>query len=82
LKIKGLIWLDEIIDKLDRKHHVNQREVFEILTSRPHFRSLRKVTGRVRMSTLHWDRPKMEDISLYFLSTRKTNALLFCQPEI
>ena len=42
MKIKGLIWVDEIIDKLDRKHHVDQREVFEVLTNRPHFRFIEK----------------------------------------
>ncbi len=42
MKIKGLIWIDEIIDKLDRKHHVSQKEVLEILTNRPHFRFIEK----------------------------------------
>ena len=42
MKIKGLIWLDEIIDKLDRKHHVNQREVVEIITNKPYFRFIEK----------------------------------------
>jgi uncharacterized DUF497 family protein len=42
LKISGLIWLDEIIDKLNRKHHVNQREVVEIITNKPYFRFIEK----------------------------------------
>jgi uncharacterized DUF497 family protein len=42
LKIRGLIWLDEIIDKLDRKHHVSQIEVLEVLSNRPYFRFIEK----------------------------------------
>jgi uncharacterized DUF497 family protein len=42
LKIKSLIWLDEIVDKLTRKHHVNQDDVREVLQNRPHFRFVEK----------------------------------------
>ena len=42
MKIKGLIWLDEIIEKLLRKHNVNQNEVREVFYNRPHFRFVEK----------------------------------------
>jgi len=42
LKIKSLIWLDEIVDKLAGKHHVNQDDVREVLLNRPHFRFVEK----------------------------------------
>jgi uncharacterized DUF497 family protein len=42
LKIKGIIWFDNIIEKLIRKHNVHQNEVREILTNRPHFRFVEK----------------------------------------
>ncbi len=42
MKIKGLIWLDEIIEKIARKHNVSQDEVRDILTDRPHFRFVEK----------------------------------------
>jgi uncharacterized DUF497 family protein len=42
LKILDLIWLDEIVDKLIQKHHVEPREVVEILKSKPHFRYIEK----------------------------------------
>lgn len=42
MKIRGLIWLDEIIDKLVRKHRVSQIEVLEVLASRPYFRFVEK----------------------------------------
>ena len=38
MKIKGLIWLDDIIEKIKRKHNVQQQEVREILDNAPHFR--------------------------------------------
>jgi len=42
LKIKSLIWLDEIVDKLASKHHVKQDDVREVLLNRPHFRFVEK----------------------------------------
>jgi uncharacterized protein len=42
LKIKGIIWIDEIIDKLATKHHVSQDEVLEVLISQPYFRYIEK----------------------------------------
>jgi uncharacterized DUF497 family protein len=42
LKIKGLIWFDEIIEKLARKHHVSQNEVREVFENRPLFRFVEK----------------------------------------
>lgn len=42
MKIKGIIWIDEIVEKLDRKHHVMQHEVREVLRNEPHFRHVEK----------------------------------------
>ena len=36
LKIDGLIWFDDIVEKLIRKHNVQQSEVREILYNKPH----------------------------------------------
>ena len=30
MKIDGIVWIPEIIDKLDWKHHVTKKEVEEI----------------------------------------------------
>lgn len=38
MKISGIIWIDEIIDKLERKHNVQQDEVRQALRNDPHFR--------------------------------------------
>ena len=42
MKIKGIIWLDEILEKLIRKHNVQQREVREVLNNKPRFRFVEK----------------------------------------
>ncbi|HKP54697.1 MAG TPA: BrnT family toxin [Chloroflexia bacterium] len=38
MDIVGLIWLEEIIEKLARKHHVEIQEVRETLANSPSFR--------------------------------------------
>ncbi|MFH1434810.1 MAG: hypothetical protein ABIJ56_03745 [Pseudomonadota bacterium] len=42
LKINGIIWLDEIIEKLVRKHNVRPGDVTEILSGKPRFRFVEK----------------------------------------
>jgi uncharacterized protein len=42
VKITGLIWLDEIIDKIELKHHVKQIEVEEVLSGRPKIKRMLK----------------------------------------
>lgn len=42
MKISGLIWIDEIIEKLLLKHNVQQREVREVLANGPYFRFIEK----------------------------------------
>ena len=42
MTIKGIVWLDDVIEKLIQKHHVQQNEVTEILSSKPRFRFIEK----------------------------------------
>lgn len=42
MKIKGIIWFDDIIEKLDRKHNVLQHEVNEVLSNNPRVRYVEK----------------------------------------
>ena len=46
MEITGLIWLDEVVDKIESKHHVTQTEVEEVLSGRPKVKKIRK--GRFR----------------------------------
>lgn len=42
MHIKGLLWLDEIVDKLHYKHSVSQVEVQEVFNNKPQFRFVEK----------------------------------------
>ena len=42
MKLSGIIWLEEIVEKIERKHHVTQHEIREILRSSSHFRFVEK----------------------------------------
>ncbi len=42
MKIEEFIWLEDIVEKLERKHNVEVHEVVETLSSRPFFRFLEK----------------------------------------
>lgn len=42
MKIDGFIWYDDIIEKIERKHNVQQYEVREIFANRPKFRFVEK----------------------------------------
>ena len=42
MKIGGLIWLRDIVDKLAFKHHVEAHEVGETLSNRPKLRFVEK----------------------------------------
>jgi len=42
VRIERLIWLDEIVEKLEKKHRVNQDEVREVLEGEANFRFVEK----------------------------------------
>ena len=42
MRIKTLIWLEEIVEKLEAKHNVSQDEVRDIIEGRPQFRFVKK----------------------------------------
>jgi uncharacterized DUF497 family protein len=42
LKITGFIWLEEVVQKLSRKHSVEQDEVAEVFLNAPRFRFVEK----------------------------------------
>ncbi|MFH1146213.1 MAG: BrnT family toxin [Pseudomonadota bacterium] len=42
MRIAGLIWFEDIVEKLIRKHNVYQTEIREVLANRPYFRFVEK----------------------------------------
>ena len=42
MKLSGIIWLEEIVEKIEHKHQVRQDEVREVLSGSSHFRFVEK----------------------------------------
>ncbi len=42
MKITGIIWLEDIVEKLAWKHNVKQYEVIEVFQNKPRFRFVEK----------------------------------------
>jgi uncharacterized DUF497 family protein len=42
LKINGIIWLEDIVEKIVRKHNVSEHEIIEIFQENPSFRFVEK----------------------------------------
>jgi len=42
VRIVGFVWLEEILDKLIRKHHIQEHEVVEIFEGKPKFQYVEK----------------------------------------
>jgi uncharacterized DUF497 family protein len=42
MKIRGIIWLDSIVEKIDAKHGVPQEEVRQVFQGQPMFRFVEK----------------------------------------
>ncbi len=42
MKIKEIIWLEDIVEKIESKHNVRQYEVLEVLQNKPKFRFVEK----------------------------------------
>ena len=42
MKITGFMWLDDIVEKIEVKHHVEQNEVRELFANQPQFRRIEK----------------------------------------
>jgi hypothetical protein len=42
MSINGIIWLEDILDKLERKHAVKQEEVRQVFAGSPRFRFVEK----------------------------------------
>lgn len=42
MKITGFIWLDDMVEKMEVKHHVDQDEVRELFANQPQFRRVEK----------------------------------------
>ncbi len=42
MEVSGTIWLEKIVEKLARKHHLTQDEVEEVFVNTPQYRSIER----------------------------------------
>ena len=42
MKIREIIWLEDIVEKLEKKHRFRENEVIEVLENKPKFRFVEK----------------------------------------
>ena len=47
--IDGIVWLDEVIDKIESKHHVYKEEVEEVFDNRPKYRRGKKENMKAKI---------------------------------
>ena len=75
MKISGIIWLQEIVEKISRKHRVDQEEVREILSGSAHFRFVEKGHRKGENVYSLWARPEGGVTLLSFLCTKGAGTL-------
>ncbi len=62
MKIEGVIWLSQIVDKLAFKHQVETYEVEELLSENPKFRFVEKGERRNEDVYMALGKPSVADI--------------------
>jgi uncharacterized DUF497 family protein len=40
MKITGIIWLDDVVEKIESKHHVSDKEVEEVIFDKPNIKKM------------------------------------------
>lgn len=51
MKLTGIIWLQKIVEKLAKKHHITKDEVEKVFINNPQYRFLEK--GRIQGENLY-----------------------------
>ena len=81
MRIEGLIWIEDVIDKLVRKHGIEEHEVTEVLRRRPQFRFIEKGHREGENVYAALGQTESGRYLIVFLFIRKTNALSFYHQE-
>ncbi len=83
MKITGILWLEDILDKLLRKHNVEKNEVVEVLQNRPSFRFVEK--GHRKGENVYSAFGQTESgryLVVYFVSKKKNQALVLSSRDM
>ncbi|MCP4398806.1 MAG: BrnT family toxin [bacterium] len=52
MQIDDVIWLEQVVEKIESKHHISLEEVEEVLSNRPKYRNAQK--GRIHGEDLYY----------------------------
>jgi uncharacterized DUF497 family protein len=77
MKVTGIIWLRDVIDKLSWKHNITTDEVEEIFDSSPRYRLIE--TGDIEGENLHTALGQTEEgryLTVYFVHKKTGEALV------
>ncbi len=77
MKVTGIIWLRNVIDKLSWKHNITTDEVEEIFNSSPRYRFIE--TGDIEGENLYVALGQTEEgryLTVYFVHKRTGEALI------
>jgi uncharacterized DUF497 family protein len=77
MNIETIIWLRDIIENIERKHHVTTEEVEQVFSNRPRFRFLEK--GRVEGEDLYAAMGQTDEeryVIVYFIRKPQHEALV------
>jgi len=70
MKIDGIIWFRDVVDKLDFKHHVETDEVEDVFDGKPKFRFVEKGhNDEAKTCILLWVKPARADTWQYCSAT-------------
>jgi len=77
MKITGVVWLEEVVEKIESKHGVTQTEVEQVLSLTPKVRKMAK--GRFRGEHVYRALGKTtagRRLTVFFIHKRTGNALV------
>lgn len=77
MRISEIIWLDDVVDKIEVKHHVTQREVEEVFEIKPKVKKMRR--GYFRGEDVYRVLGKTEVgryLTVFFIHKRIDKALI------
>lgn len=76
LKINGVFWLEDIVEKLLLKHHVEEHEVVEVLENQPWFRFVEKGHRKGENVYSAWGQTEAGRYLIVFFVLKKNNDAL------
>lgn len=77
MKIRSLIWIDEIVEKIIVKHNVYPNEVKETFSNKPYFRFVEK--GHIRGENVYSAMGQSDNgrlLSIFFVHKKDKNPLV------